>query len=294
MQTPSIQYQAALRTLAVASGPFRPRVAPLPPNYPNKIGKVGEATGVYAFDQEFEILMSSFPPAQKNTQASAAGPVFAGLLDTNAILTRLSQPTPTGAGRGKFTGSFARVPAPWDDFVSQTVMFPGWLNYNNISYLLAGNMRPQKPHEVTVRVRHDYFVIDQAGILTGAGVLDSAGNAISTVTVKGAIPTLAKQVFYTTYGGTTIQFSDANDLVPTAGLLANGIYYCPTVPSIGSYQSWCNVVAALAVAWDATHPPAWDGATDGGAYGQWRFKDSLLVEYEGNIIDRQSFYVLAK
>src|ERR1039458_470011 len=138
MSTPSIQYQAALRTLAVASGPFRPRVAPLPPNYPGVIGKVGAATGVYAFDQEFEILMTSFPPAQKNTPANAAGPVFAGLLDGNAILTKFSQPSPAGAGRGKFTGSFARVPASWDDFVTETVTFPGWVNYNNISYLLAG------------------------------------------------------------------------------------------------------------------------------------------------------------
>lgn len=308
MQTPSIQYQAALRTLAVASGPFRPRVTPLPPNYPGVIGKVGASTGVYAFDQEFEILMTSFPPAQKNTPANAAGPVFAGMLDSNAILTKFSQPAATGAGRGKFTGSFARVPASWDDFQTETVSFPGWMNYNGMSFEISGSIRTQKTSSVNVRVRHDYFVVDPAGILTGAGVLDSSGAAINTVVSKGAIPFLLRQAFFANYqitiGGTyyPVPNSDCKDLVPVGGLntgsAASGFTFIPeTMPSVQDYQAWTANAAAFVSAgtnWDATHPPVWDGSTASGSCGQYRHKDSILAEYEGNIIDRQSFFVMAR
>ena len=308
MITPAIQYQAALRTLAVASGPFRPRITPLPPNYPGVIGKVGAATGAYAFDQEFEILMSSFPPAQKNTPANAAGPVFAGLLDGNAILTKFSQPTPTGGGRGKFTGSFARVPASWDDFQTETVTFPGWQNYNGISFEVSGSIRPQKTSSVNVRVRHDYFVVDPTGILSGAGVIDSSGAAINTVAAKGAIPALLRQQFFANYqiviGGEyyPVPNSDCKDLAPVGGLntgsASSGFTFIPeTMPSVQAYQVWAaNAVAFVAggANWDSTHPPIWDGSTSDGTAGQYRHKDSILAEYEGNIIDRQSFCVLAR
>src|ERR1017187_5675002 len=105
MNTPSVIYESIKRTLAVASGPPR-RSFPLPTSCPIQFA-------AYAFDQEFEMLLANFPPAQKNTPSSAvvgAVPVFAGLQDSNAILTKLSQPSPTGGGKGKFAGSFARVP----------------------------------------------------------------------------------------------------------------------------------------------------------------------------------------
>jgi hypothetical protein len=284
--TPAILYNAKNLTLAVASGMPRRRF-PLPQTSPIQFA-------AYGFDQEFEMLLANYPPAPKNTPSNAVAssvPVFAGLLDANSILTKLSQPSPTGGGRGRFTGSFARVPASWDDFQPMQVSFPGWTGYNTVGYLLSGNTRPQQTHEVLVRIRHDYFVIDPGGLATG--VLDSGGGAISVVTTKGAIPSIFRQKFFCQYTGTPIPYSDAKDLVPTAGLSSGGNYYCPTFPSVSSYQGWCATAAALTGTWDATHPTAWDGATDGTSYGQWVFKDSILPDYEGNIVDRQSFYVLA-
>jgi hypothetical protein len=290
MITPSIQYQAAVRTLATAAGPPRRRF-PLPQTSPIQFA-------AYAFDQELEMLLANYPPAPKNTPSNATSggnPVFAGLSDSNAILTKLSQPSATSGGKGKFTASFVSVPASWDDFQMMQVTFPAWKGYINGNILLAAQTRQQVNSNVMVRIHHDYFVIDPAGILTGADVLDSGGGAIKIVTSKGAIPDVLRQKFLSIESGVVFLYPDPKDLVPSTGLIdSQGNYSIPTIPSVSSYQGWCAVAAALSGTWDATHPPAWDGATDAGTYGQWCWRDSTLPDYEGNIVDRQSFYVLAR
>lgn len=278
--TPSIQYEAAQRTQAVAAGQPLRRF-PLPQCCPIQFA-------AYAFDQDFEMLAANFPPAQKNTPSN--GGAFAGLLDGNAILTKLSQPASTAGGKVKFRGSFCVVPASWDDFTTMTVTFPGWVNYSNVSYLLSGNTRPQKVAEVNIRIRHDYFLVGSA-----TSALDSGGGAISVVSSKGAIPSIYRQKFFNLYSSTTIPNTDCKDLVPTAGLFdSDNNYHCPTVPSVSSYQAWCVVAAGLTGAWSATNPTPWDAATDSGSYGQYCFRDSVLSEHEGNIIDRMSYWVLAQ
>ena len=293
MSTPAIQYESIKRTLAAASGPIRRRF-PLPQNSPIQFA-------AYAFDQEFEMLLTdatsgaqNFPPAPKNTPSNASSgsvATFAGLLDGNAILTKLTQPAPTGGGKGKFTASFARVPASWDDFKTMGVTFPGWINAAS-----TGLARTARTRNVNVRIHRDYFVIDPAGVLTGAGVVDSGGTAIVTVTVMGAIPSILRNVWLNTNGSAAQPNSEVNDLV-IAGGVAVGPGYLQTYPTTGQYQTMIsNATTALGSgAWTVTNPTAWDGLTSGSniaSAGQYRCADSALSIYEGNIICRETYFVI--
>ena len=273
-QTPSIIYESAKRILAVACGPPRRKFL-LPSSSPIQFA-------AYSFDQEFEMLLSSFPPAQKNV-ASSSGP-FAGLLDANAILTSLSQPTPTGGGKGKFTASFSIVPASWDDYQTQIVNFPGWSN------VIGTNFRDPKPTEVNVRLHYDYFVVGNVD----AGILDSSGAVIKTAAAKGAIPILRRTPWLATYNGAVLLNDEAKALTPAAGVQG----YLPTLPTIEQYQAWCAIAAtfyASGTAWDETHPPKWDGASSTDVLsGQFRLANSRLVDYAGNIVARVTTYALVE
>jgi hypothetical protein len=290
--TPAILYESAQRTLAVASGMPRRRF-PLPQDAPFQFA-------AYAFDQEFEMLLANFPPAPKNTPANAAVgavPVFAGLLDGNAILTKLSQPAVTGGGRGKFTGSFARVPASWDDFQTQAVTFPGFDDFPWVVYQVNRSRVPMS-RNVLVRMRHDYFVLDPAAVLAGAGVLDSGGNAITVVNSLGAIPIIPKQewVIAKLVAGvwTPIPQVVATNLTPIGGFY-NPVtsYHVPTIPSLDHYLTAVATAAGMAGAWTQTNPQVFTGEDADVAFGQYVLEASKLVIYEGNIIDRVTPYVLA-
>lgn len=282
--TPAVLYQSDLHTVYKATGWYRPRW-PLPKNCPIQ-------QAAYAFDQEFErVIAGLLTPPPKNTPSNAA--TFPGIVDGNAILTSISQPSPTGGGLGKFSISFARVPASWDDFVTQSVTFPG---IRDTTYI--GGVRDPLAKTVTIRVRHDYFVVDPAAILTGAGVLDSGGTGIITVSNKGAIPSIYRQPWGFVVSGSVLTTSEVTGLVKSGGITG----WLETMPNTGTYQDWVAVVAAFNAAlvaggtqaWDATHPPAWNGTANTTTVGQYCFEDSRLVEYEGNIVDRQSFFVLAQ
>ncbi len=252
----------------------------------------------YGFDVDFDCVLDGvFPPAPKNTQSN--NPVFnpaSGYAANvaNAILTDFTQPSDQGAGLGRFTGTFHIVPASWDQFVNQQVTFPGIRDNDYI-----GGVRDPQSRIVLTRQRREYFVVDPATL--AAGVLDSGGTAIVRVGSKGAIPSLYRQPFgFTIDGGATmLTTGEITGLVKAGGI--TGWY--ETVPNTGRYQSWCAVVvafnAALAgggtQAWDATHPPAWDGLVAPAAtIGQWRFTDSRVEDYAGNIFCRVSEYVLAQ
>ena len=284
--TPSKLYESKLLTLAVAAGPPRVRY-PLPQNCPIQFA-------AYAFDQEFEMLLSSFPPAQKNTPSNAAGPVFAGLLDGNAILTKLSQPSVTGGGRGKFTGSFCRVPASWDEIKTMGVNFPGWLDTGT-----SGRARGSLSRNVNVRLHYDYFVMDPSGL--AAGVLDSGGTAIATVASMSAIAPNLRNTWLNQGGSYPIANSEAKDLCD--GATVGTITYLPTYPTLTNYQTMianAATVASGATPWTETAPPkmvvtetsptSW--TNNFSTAGQYRFADSSLRVYEGNIIERCSFYAL--
>jgi len=287
-QTPSIVYESANRSKCVAAGPIRRRF-PLPANSPIQFA-------AYEFDQEFELLLTdptsgtqNFPPAPKNTPSNATSGgsgVFAGLLDGNAILTKLTQPSPTGGGKGKFTASFAVVPASWDDFATKQVTFPGWINTPT-----SGLARAARSRCVMVRLHYDYFVVDPAGILTGAGVLDSGGSAITLVTSMGVIPMALRAVWLNTGGGTPQPHSEVNDLVPSGGVTIGTTSYVQTYPTYEQYSNWIsNAATALAGgAWSASNPAIWDKLTSGSniaTAGQFQFDDSALRVYSGNIIER--------
>ena len=180
--TAAVLYESRLATTAIASGPPRRRY-PLQQDCPIQFA-------AYAFDQEFEMLLANFPPAPKNTPSNATSggnPVFAGLLDANCILTKLSQPKPTGGGKGTFTASFVKVPASWDDFQTQNITFPGIRDTYGTQ-----TARDPKTLNITVRMHYDYFVLDPDGVLTSAGVVDSAGSAIQRVTSIGNIANILR------------------------------------------------------------------------------------------------------
>lgn len=252
----------------------------------------------YAFDVEFACLLDgNFPPAAKNTPSSAA--VFnsvAGfsLQDTNAILTDFSEPQDLGGGLGKFTGTFNIVPASWDEFTIQAVTFPG---IRDNAY--TGGARDPVTVNALTRQRRDYFVVDPDGVLTGLNVKDSGGNAITVVGSKGAIPSLPRTPWKFLVAGVITPGGEVTGLVKAGGIIG----WLETVPNTGTYLAWVAVAqtfnAALAGGgtqqWDATHPPVWDGAASPStAIGQYRFADSRLEDYAGNIVCRVSEYVMAQ
>jgi hypothetical protein len=287
--TPAKIYESKLLTRAIAAGPPRMRF-PLPQNAPIQFA-------AYALDQEFEMLLSSFPPAPKNTPSNAASggtAVFAGMTDANAILTKLSQPTPTGGGRGRFTASFAIIPASWDDFKTQAVTFPGWLDT-----AVSGRARSAISDSVNIRLRYDYFLVDPSSV--AAGVLNSAGAAITIVANMGAIPAVLRAIWLNQGGSYPILNSDAKDL--TDGGTLGDVYYTPTFPTLTQWQAMivnAATYASGASAWSASAPPicAFVGGSSHsdnfGSAGQYCFSDSTLRVYEGQIIERCSYFVLPK
>ena len=289
--TPPILYQSTLRNVVQPAGRPRPKWL-LPPKAPDHFN-------AYGLEIDMELGLLNFPPAQKNTAFTAAPFLFpaftphgsvTGVTTANAILTEYSSPQNTGGGVGRFTGTFNIVPASWDSFDTATVNFPGWIDGP-----AANDSRPAKPRNVTVRTRYDYFVIDLLGI--AAGLLDSGGNPIVTVTSEAKIPTNAKQIFTNAYAGTgaTIPFSEVNDLVPAGGAAVGSANYIQTFPTLDNYKLWCAVAApylARTAAWDATHPPAWNGTGSATTYGQWIYEDSTLANYAGNIIQRATKFAL--
>ena len=293
MSTPSKLYESRLASLAIAAGPPRMRF-PLPDNSLIQFA-------AYAFDQEFEMLLWNpttgaklFPPAPKNTPSNATSggnAIFAGLLDGNAILTKLSQPSPTGGGRGKFTGSFTVVPASWDDFKTQGVTFPGWLDTT-----AGSGARTALSQSVNVRLHYDYFLVDPAGI--AAGALDSGGGTITVVAEMGEIPSNLRTIFLAQGASYPIVGSQAKDL--SNGVTVGEVFWQVTYPSVTQYQAMMATAAPFATssAWTETTPPKC--AIVGGpsptnnfsTAGQYRFADSSLRPYAGNIIERCSYYVL--
>jgi hypothetical protein len=254
----------------------------------------------WQFDQEFSVAASGYPPPAQNTPATNASfslaaftpPNITGVQSAaNAILITATQPNNPGADLLRYTASFAVVPESFDDYQTQLVNFPGWLNN------LGPNFRDPKPVEVNVRFHYEFFVIDPDNL--AAGVLDSGGNAINRVTSKGAIPILRRTPWLVTYPfGTPLPNYEAKSLTPAAGL---GGYF-PTLPTIEQYQSWCGIATAFYAAlaagtatWDETHPPIWDGASSADiTSGQYRLANSRLQDYAGNIVTRVTTYALVE
>jgi hypothetical protein len=275
--TPAISYQTALRTDCKPFG--KPRYKfPLPQESLVQFQ-------AYAFDQEFEMVLSGFPPAPKNTPSNAAGGATFGLGDANAILTAYTQPATTGAGMGKFNATFSRVPASWDDFKTLAFTFPGFPGYYGQT-----NARDIFTDKVTTRLHYDYFLVDPTGL--AAGVLDSGGNAITIVVSASLIPTIAKGYFYVFDSSAGIPYptTRTNSIVPIGGITVNQTLWFETIPNLPQYLIW--IANALANGWSST---VWNGTSRvGGTDGQIVADDCWLQPYAGNIWERITPYILAK
>lgn len=285
--TAAILYQSRDWSNATPSGMPR-RKYPLPQQAPNQFA-------AYAFDCDFEQRLDKFPPAPKNTPSnfSAGGVIPFGLGDGNAILTSLTQPTDTKNNKGKFTGTFHVVPATWDDFLTQAVTFPGIRDTN------IGGARDPKPLNVLTRQHREYFVADPTNVLTGLAVKDSGGNNITIVSSKGAIATLPRTPWKYLVSGAVLSTSEVTGLVKAGGLPG----YFETLPNTGTYTAWIAVAAAFNAQlsganpqpWTQTAPPLWNGTTGTDqTIGQYRFTDSRIEDYAGNIFCRVSEYVLVQ
>lgn len=241
-------------------------------------------------------------------------PLLSSLADSNAILTNYSQPQDIGSGLGKFTATFTRVPASWDDFATQEWTPPGWIGPASGAVGAAYTARDIIPYEVTVRLHYDYFIVDPNSIIPG-GTLDSGGTAIvaaagsdsllngntsaKIVTTAAAIPRISKTYFCNTLINTgppptPIFSSHVNSLTPSGGILG----YAETFPTIANYQVWvANVLAILAASGNPWNSPnlVWNGADLTQAQAnvtQIILKDSVLKPYGGNIWSRMTTYAL--
>jgi hypothetical protein len=284
--TPSLPYRATKALNIAATGKPRPRwplagkgnVAPFLP---------------YAFDQDFQCDVSSvMPPPGLNTPSSL-GTTFVGLSDANAILTKISPPSGAGAGQVKFTGSFARVPATWDDFQTQTVQFPGLDDFPWVMYSVTRARLPMT-RNVEVRLRHEYFVIDPDARATG--VLDSGGAPVTIVASKGAIPIIPKQEFVGAVWTAGVYQPLVNIIAPYLRPIGGfyqpyNSFHIPTIPSLDHYLTAVATAAGI-TNWTQTTPPIFNGTDADVTFGQYVWEASKLSIYEGNIIERVTPYVM--
>jgi hypothetical protein len=271
--TPVLTYQSATRTDAKPFGMPRYKF-PLPQESLIQLS-------AYAFDQDFEMVLSGFPPAPKNTPSNATA---IGLGDANAILTSYTQPTTSGAGMGKFNATFARVPASWDDFKTLPFTYPGFPGY-----LGQWGSRDIFTDKVNTRLHYDYFLVDPTNI--SAGIKDSGGNAIAIVPAASAIPVIGKGYFYVVAtNGTPDPTDRTNSIVPIGGKVVGSTDWFETVPNLAQYMTW--ITNASTAGWSST---IWNGtARTAGTDGQIVADDSWLVPYAGNIWARVTPYILIK
>lgn len=258
--TPVILYQGSAQTDARACGPKRRKFL-LPPNNPGQLS-------AYSFDSDFESVLSGvFPPAPTNTPAYL--PPFNFESEPNTILTGYSQPQPTNGGRGKYSATFAIVPASWDDYQEYAYSFIGYSGYvadpttGIIEGTVAGRLRETK--KVIARIHWDYFVVDPAGILGGLPILDSGGNAITTVASAAGITIAQALKYYISTNPTWLYDYLSDTAADVPGTPYPWTFY--TTPTRTLYESWIA------------------------AGTQFLAEDQTLKNYAGNIWGRQSVYI---
>jgi hypothetical protein len=334
MDNAQVGYRSSNPNIVQPIGDCRRRF-PLPIDYPLRFS-------AYAFDVDMSCLINSgqnntagttinFPPAALNAIATNAifnMPAGSDLADANAILTNFGQPQDIGSGLGKFTASFNRVPASWDDFTTQEWTPPGW--FGTPAGAAAYTARNPYPETVTVRLHYDYFIVDPNSVIPigAGGILDSGGNPIiksastdsllngniaaKIVTSASAIPTIQRAYFCNTLVNTgatptPIYSSHVLDLVQSGGFQSDGVFYLETFPSIQAYQVWCaNVQAFIASGGNPWNGTVWDGGNrdangvakspyldqSQSAITQMVLKDSILKPFAGNIWSRMTTYAL--
>lgn len=209
---------------------------------------------VYAFQQDYTQTRASRVNLAINTPSPD---------DANALLQLESAGNDIGNLMTRWTRSYFRVPAPWDDASSYSYSFIGFSGYiadpttGIVQGSIAGRLRV--PSRVTARLHWDYYVIDPDGL--AEGVLDSAGNAINRVDSVDDIPVVPAQVYYIA-GNPTSYFDYLSDGLPD--------WPFATVPTRSDYEAMIT---------DGTEIVA---------------EASSLQRFAGNIWGRLTIYVKAQ
>lgn len=314
MSTPVLLYQTSTMTDAKPVGKKQLKF-PLPQQCPIQLAS-------YAFDQEFEMALTAFPPAQKNAVATAANFNLVEP-DPNAILVLYSQPQFTGGIKGRFKATFAIVPASWDDFATQSWTPPGWLGSPAGAVGAGYTARDAFPIKTDVRQHHDYFIVDTTGTIalkvkdSGANVItapqagDSLFNgntAARVVASPSAIPLITKTYFCNTLVNSgnppqPIYSSHTNTLVPQGGYELSQGLALETFPNVQAYKQWTvNVATILKAGGNPWTGLVWDGG-NGLAVSPYLdqpqnqitqiiLDDCEIRPYMGNIWERITTYVL--
>ena len=92
------------------------------------------------------------------------------------------------------------------------------------------------------------------------------------------------------FGGTPDFTNRTMSIIPAGGKNVGGLLWYQTLPQLATYQTFISNAATNR--WAST---AWNGTTDAaGTIGQLISRESQIVPYAGNIVCRQTMYILAK
>jgi hypothetical protein len=219
----------------------------------------------YILKQEFIQAAASFAPLALNTPHPVS---------TSFVLAEESERQTAGGNLVKWTRTYVKIPASWDDWDRHLYNFIGFMgDYvsegGQLVTAITGRDRRQK--NVMSRIVHDYFLVDPTtGTTAGPGTLAAPYDS------PGSIPaTSALRYYYPTNANLDIDFiADSPPLTSASS------------PSRTAYDTWC--ANAISKVWTSTVAP-------GGAFpAQIQAEDSVLSQWMGNVWVRQTRYVLAQ
>jgi len=215
------------------------------------------------FTQDFMQFRADFEPTPLNTPHDSEGQVPDY---SDFFLVAEGPKQDVKGGIIKWTRTYARVPASYDEYESYGYGFIGfaglWIsgNIGNANPVVVTG-RPKQTRVVTSRVRHDFFKVGPSGTYGSAG----------------EIQTLRAQQYLTT-GLTSIDTEYIQDVIGP---------FPATNPSRTVYNGW--MANAAAKGWLSD----WVGKVGAVSPGQFVAEDARISRWRGNVWLRQTRYVLA-
>jgi hypothetical protein len=219
----------------------------------------------YILKQDFIQAAASFAPLAINTPHAVS---------TSFVLAEESERQSAGGNLVKWTRTYAKIPASWDDwerFLFQQIGFMGDYVSSGGSLVTAITGRDRRQDNVMSRIAHDYFLVDPvSGTSSGPGTLAAPYDS------PGSIPApLRLRYYYASNPSLDVDYiADSPPLVVAS------------TPSRTTYNGW--VTNAGTYGWAS-------GIAPGGTHpAQIQAEDAVIAPWMGNIWVRQTRYVLAK